>query len=287
VISGTNTYSVQHTLVIYSLPTITLAQSSLTTCITSNIPLYSKPINLTAAGGTSYKWNPPFNPLAGNPNGPVNTVRPAMNFCYSVTGQDANGCKATAVTCITVIPRFNIQVSPIYTLICRSLDIHEYAVLEAKMPSSPAVGIPASHSYSWTGGIIGGILTSPFSSTVAVSPSAINTYTAEMLDSLNCVSLPGLSIVDIENCTDISENSVNYNFLMHPNPVSDKLTIELKAIEHEKISLSIFNFLGQIVYSVKELSQKRELDVSFLPGGIYFLNLQSNSKQKTVKFIKE
>src|SRR5690606_10682445 len=117
----------------------------------------------------------------------------------------------------------------------------------------------------WTGGVVGGILTSPQSSTVAVSPSAINSYTAEIRDSLNCVSLPAMVTVDVENCTGILENDRNLNLSVYPNPVGDKLTIELKGTLKEKMQFDLINSFGWTVYSADELSSTQELDTSFLP----------------------
>lgn len=286
-ISGTNTYSVQNTVSVSPTPTITLSQSSYTTCIANNSPLFSRPVQLHATGGVSYTWNPSFSSLTGPPNGPQQTVRPTSNFCYSVTGQNGLGCKGTAVACLTVIPRFTIQVSPQYSLICKTLKIHEYAILEAKNPTSPVAGLVSSYTYSWTGGVIGGILTNPLSSTVAVSPSAINTYTVEMLDSLYCISLPAMATVDVENCTNTLENDQNLHLSVYPNPVKDKLSIELKGTSKEKIQFDLINSLGQPVVIINELNSRQELDVSHLPKGIYFLKLQTETQQEVYKVIKE
>lgn len=290
VTSGTITTSVQHSVTINPLPLITLTQSSSTTCITSNFPMFSKPVHLSATGGLTYTWNPPPSPnmIGGSPNGSGNDVRPGVNSCFTVTGQDANGCKAMAVACVTVAPRFNIQVSPIYTLICRTLDINEYAILKADNPSALAVGLPSSYTYSWTGGVIGGILTSPLSSTIAASPSAINTYTAEMLDSLHCVSLPAMATIDVENCTDILESSLaSKDLSVYPNPVKDKLQLNSNSFELKVQKLTIRNSLGQVVYIQDELKNKQEIDLSFLQAGMYFLKLQNNSEQRSFKIIKE
>lgn len=88
--------------------------------------------------------------------------------------------------------------------------------------------------------------------------------------------------------TGISENFFENNPVrIYPNPAKDKLNIECEIIETDKIKLSISNSLGQIVYNLNELSQTQQIDISFLPGGVYFLNLQKGIEQKTIKLIKD
>ncbi len=72
---------------------------------------------------------------------------------------------------------------------------------------------------------------------------------------------------------------------MYPNPVKDKLTLEFDNATSN--NLYITNTLGQIVYSVNTVNSKEELDLSFLPIGIYYLKIQNNSTQKVFKVIKE
>jgi hypothetical protein len=284
VTSGTTVTSCQNSVTAVPLPTITLAQSSFTTCITNNFPLFSKPIHLIATGGLTYTWNPPITPLAGNPNGASNDVRPTANACFSVTGQDANGCKAMASTCVTVIPRFTINVSPTNTMMCRNgfsgpnTDVE----LIANNPSSPAYGLPGSCTYSWTGG---GILTPPYSATVYVAPLTTATYTAEIKDSLGCVSLPAMVTVSVQNCTGILKNSLDdKDLFVYPNPVKDKLSLLINSKSAE-LKLKLTNSSGQTVKELENL--ETEIDVSYLTPGIYFLSVESFGKRKICKIFKE
>ncbi len=88
--------------------------------------------------------------------------------------------------------------------------------------------------------------------------------------------------------TDIRENAFNeHSVNIYPNPIKDKLTLKCEVIEPEKITLSISNFLGQSIYSVNGLSESQEIDIGFLPGGVYFLRLQNSSGQRVFKILKE
>lgn len=283
VTSGTFNTSVQNSVTVLTLPTITLAQNSLTTCIANNFPLFSKPVHLTATGGQTYTWNPPFTSQTGNPNGPANDVRPPSNACFSVTGEDATGCKAMASICVTVIPRFTINISPSNTLICQNGFSGQgvYAELIANNTSSPAYGLPATHSYSWTGG---NILTPPFSATIDVAPFTTSTYTAEIRDSINCVSQPAMVTVSVQNCTGTLQNTLEYDLLVYPNPVCDNLYIKSNAFK--SYDLVMINLLGKIIYYRKNILEIHEIDFRLLPAGLYYLKVINSDGEKSFKLMK-
>jgi hypothetical protein len=282
--SGTFSSTYQASTTVLPLPNITLTQNAFTTCVTSNFPKYSKPVHLMAGGGISYYWNPPFSSMIGNQNGPGQDARPAVNSCFSVTGIDANGCKAMASICITVTHQFTITVSPTNTFICKVIDVDEFVKLTAFNPTPPSLGLPSTHNYSWTACGIGGVLTSPFSASVAVSPSSTCTFTAEMLDSVNCISLPAHATVIVHNCNGFYElNSSDLDFTIFPNPVHDLLNIRSLKVSQHETSLSIVNNLGETIYKDDHFNFTRSIDLTYLSSGIYFLKLD----QKTIKFIKQ
>lgn len=73
---------------------------------------------------------------------------------------------------------------------------------------------------------------------------------------------------------------------LFPNPAQDKLFIQMDRIDHS-INVSVFNTAGQI--QLKQSLQQnndRFMDISQLLPGLYFMNIKSNNKSKTLKFIK-
>ncbi|MDF2439013.1 MAG: Bilirubin oxidase [Bacteroidota bacterium] len=71
--------------------------------------------------------------------------------------------------------------------------------------------------------------------------------------------------------------------LVYPNPVNDLLTIQLNA-STETFTTEIVNVLGeQIIKS----SNSKNIDVSFLTEGVYFIYLHQDNKITVMKFIKE
>ncbi len=71
-----------------------------------------------------------------------------------------------------------------------------------------------------------------------------------------------------------------------PNPISNKLYFGLNKYDY-KFDLSIFSAYGECVIQNSNADLNQSLDVSFLKAGVYFVKIQNQSSQKTIKVIKE
>jgi hypothetical protein len=87
----------------------------------------------------------------------------------------------------------------------------------------------------------------------------------------------------------LKDNSAIINGIkVYPNPIKDKLTIEIENKDMQKLKLSILNTLGQSVNFKQEiLNSKTKLDLSDFGSGIYYLKIHDHSIQKVFKIIKE
>ncbi|SRX55788.1 T9SS type A sorting domain-containing protein [Aequorivita sp. CIP111184] len=74
------------------------------------------------------------------------------------------------------------------------------------------------------------------------------------------------------------------NFSYYPNPTRDKLMLKHTATITE---ISISNLLGQNILDLHPQNSDVELDLSFLPKGIYLLTVSASENRKTIKIIKE
>lgn len=82
-------------------------------------------------------------------------------------------------------------------------------------------------------------------------------------------------------------NTIEFNqelVSIYPNPVSDILNIEANNVE--LTSIKVFSLQGQLVKEFKNLD-KRNLDLSELKKGLYFIALKSDRGEVIKKFIKE
>lgn len=77
-------------------------------------------------------------------------------------------------------------------------------------------------------------------------------------------------------------------FKAYPNPVLDLITIEKSEIFNEDDSISIIDFMGQLVkvVPVKIGSNKTEIILQSLESGIYLIETVSNGEKSTQKIVK-
>lgn len=78
----------------------------------------------------------------------------------------------------------------------------------------------------------------------------------------------------------------NFDFKYYPNPLTDKLTIEFLKDRFDVERISIINSLGQVVYQMDNPNSKQQIDLSFLPGAVYYLRLEGNFLRKIFKLVK-
>jgi len=87
------------------------------------------------------------------------------------------------------------------------------------------------------------------------------------------------------------KNDLNNNYLISPNPTNKNLSIHLKNEWIGTINLQIFDLFGNKVYNqnfyIDALHSKLLIDTSFLPLGLYLLQLQNDKSRQTFKIIKQ
>lgn len=85
--------------------------------------------------------------------------------------------------------------------------------------------------------------------------------------------------------TGLNDNYLdNLGLQIYPTPVKDKLHLEY---DQSDLKLEITNSLGQTIYSPSEPLTEKEIDLSFLNNGVYFVKIQNSESQKIVKLIKD
>lgn len=175
--------SAQSIVSVYSNPTITV-----------NSPTVCNGVNatLTASGGTSYVWQP-----GGTTTNPLPAFPVTADVSYTVTGTDANGCSANAVSNVKLAQGLNVTISGSGAGFC---------------PASPAIpGSGGSEtltasgatSYTWTPSTG---LDNANSATVIATPSATTTYTVNGSDANGCTGS------DTETVTLLTLDDVQFSY---------------------------------------------------------------------------
>jgi hypothetical protein len=102
---------------------------------------------------------------------------------------------------------------------------------------------------------------------------------------------PQYSYYYIDDITLIDQATVGINefnktnsFVIYPNPTNSILNIRGKNQQLQNTTIEIRNTLGQIVYFDVYAAQ---IDISYLPSGIYFITLNTKETKRTIKFVKE
>ncbi|TAL63160.1 MAG: T9SS type A sorting domain-containing protein [Bacteroidetes bacterium] len=96
----------------------------------------------------------------------------------------------------------------------------------------------------------------------------------------------GLQLLNWDLVSGIENNNVeNLHLKIFPNPVSEKLTIELPAMEDNNYIIKIIDVFGKCFYQSKILNQKSLILNIDLPDGIYFMSVKNKRQNFTKKLI--
>ena len=84
----------------------------------------------------------------------------------------------------------------------------------------------------------------------------------------------------------IEKNNVQVKAAVYPNPVSDELHISLPYdAQQVPATISLFDYAGHTVKSMKATGVENTLNVSSLANGVYLLNVNSAQAKKTFKVV--
>jgi hypothetical protein len=252
-ISGNNGYSITTAAVasgIFSLmaqnacgvsiQTLSIfAYQNPTVSVNSGTICSGKTFTLAPSGAISYLYS----------DGPL--VSPTVTSSYTVTGISSDGCKAKALSTITVFP------SPILTVENSTVCLGELATFS----------VSGATNYTW-------LPTNVSTPVFTVLASSSGNYSVVGTDLNSCSSSKTFSLL-VDECTGIKEaERMQVGIKIIPNPNSGKFVIEFKEDGLKKMRLS--NHLGQLIQIIISENQKQEIDISTFAKGIYYLNAASD-----------
>jgi hypothetical protein len=83
--------------------------------------------------------------------------------------------------------------------------------------------------------------------------------------------------------TGIRENESNVALHVYPNPANNQLNIETNGaiIQH----IDVIDVLGNV--TISRTTDKSAIDISFLPAGIYTINVSTNAGMARQQFVKQ
>lgn len=131
-------------------------------------------------------------------------------------------------------------------------------------------------------------------SSTSASPTHIytsdSTYHVRMIATNGCgADTIKIDIVVIGSYVDMMSNS--FNVTCYPNPVQEKLALEITDLAGEKINVRLITVLGSEIFSETIIASgnmfKKEYDLSNFSKGIYFLKTECVSGSRIIKIIVE
>ena len=206
-------------------------------------------VTLQVTGAVTYSWD------MGVTEGVIFAPATAGLNQYTVTGTDANGCENTDVV--------DVQVND---LVFGAAITNEVAGNDGAINLTISGGT-GTNTINWSNG----------ATTEDISGLTVGTYTVTVDDGV-CVDSATYSIVNVLGI----DNDDLMNFQVYPNPTNGDVTITLDGV----FSVEVVNVLGEIVLSEQALNSVY-FSLGDIESGTYFVTVQNELKQKTVKLIKQ
>ncbi|MBA2611065.1 MAG: SBBP repeat-containing protein [Bacteroidetes bacterium] len=214
-------------------------------------------------GANSYTWT-----LPGSWNGTsgTNTIGIVANTSsgnLTVTANNICGQSAQQTLNITVYALPSVTITTSNTLVC----IGNTATLNAT----------SATSYTWGSGAN--------TSSIVITPTVNTVYSLNVSDIHGCVNSFAFNQFT-DPCLGIKNNPAALNGIkIYPNPVGALLRIETQ--NEGLIFLTMYNALGQIVFTESINSQQATLNIAHLPKAIYLVNVTQGNSIGNYKLVKE
>jgi hypothetical protein len=241
-----------------AMATVTVANSLTVTISGNNTVCSGSPINLAAGGANTYTWST---------SAQTNTIAPTptANTTYSVIGAGGS-CTNSAQLSVTVNPVPNFTITSSHSIACTG---QQFTL------SSSDASLP---SYTWAS--VSSTVSGSSNDKRITNLSITTTFTLTGQAANGCTNI-ALYTQNVSPCTSIASFAPRKNeMIIYPNPTNGKITIV--SIQKER-AISIFNSLGQLIYSAEMKEEKIEVDLSKMAKGIYFVRTGTETK----KIIKE
>ncbi|CAN5917097.1 hypothetical protein BH11BAC7_BH11BAC7_24440 [soil metagenome] len=241
------------TVTVNTLPTVVANATATTVCANT-------PVTLSGSGATTYTWTSSVTDNVA--------FNPTVTDTYTVTGTDGNGCMNTDNITVTVNPLPVVTVSfPMDTVCYNSGNV-------TLMGESPAGG-------TWSGTGVSGSAFDPQVGglgwdMINYSFTDGNGCTGSLTDSLN---------VDI--CNGIIPQATVSNVTIYPNPNEGQFTIQLPSVPQGTVKVELTNSLGQLIDSFIMTSTSKEINISTLESGVYFVRVMEGNNISVHRVVKQ
>lgn len=182
---------------------------------------------------------------------------------YSVTVNDANNCFTSASGTISNVGQLSVAQFTASQTIINKGDCINFTDQSSNNPTS----------WSWT--FSGG---NPSSSTLQnltnICYNTVGNYQASLTVSNSCGSdtESKINYIVVNLVNSIEDFNFSNSIKIYPNPVNDKIIVQLE--KSETATIILFNIFGEKIFE-KDFSEEIEINFSEYSEGVYFLSLQT------------
>ena len=218
-------------------------------------------VTLTASGGYAYTWSPStgLNTTIGD----TVIADPTATVTYIVDVEAKGGCTTTDTSVITVFPSPTVPTITISatgdSLISSASSYNQWYFNDVAITDSiRPVLVIKGHSKGW--------------------------YFVQVTNPANGCSSNSDSTTSINQLA-----LINDQLSVYPNPFNNSISIKINSLVANvgEWNLQITDVLGQTVYIQRSLNYSNEIDLSYLPGGIYFISILNKADTVVVPVVKQ
>jgi Secretion system C-terminal sorting domain len=257
-VCGTDTADASIT--VNGLPTVSASANDSSLCA-------GESVTLNGAGASTYVWD------NGVANGIATT--PSATTLYTVIGTDANGCTNTA--------SLNIVVNP---LPVASYTVSDPDTFCAKKPVT-LTGTPAGGVFSMLQGAASSLTGFIFNPQTTGTYKVVYSYTDG--NGCNDTAVKTFVITCVTGFESIAAKGIT-NVSIVPNPSNGVFEVQINNALSDNAIIKMMSFEGKVLAQTKhDLKQdnKIAMDINQYANGIYFVNINMNGSNKTVKIVKQ
>ncbi len=210
--------------------------------------------------GTGFIWSPAFGLDATAGDSVV--ASPTTTTTYTISGIDSVGCASTGADVVTIIPSPN---KPIFSQNGNVLTSSSEYDNQWYRNDTLLVGDTSQNLIITIGG--------EYRVTVTNEANGCSTSS----DSMN-IKTTGINQL----------SAISSQLSVYPNPFSSDLFIKInsRAGDINDWSLQVTDVLGQTVYSKQVLNYDNDINLSNLPGGMYFITVVNKTNREVFSGIK-
>ncbi len=236
-------------IIVHDLPVVTSIGSDTVLC-------HGESLILTGEGAVTYEWG-------GGVIDDEAFIPDVGEHVYTVTGTDDNGCEDTAS--IEIIVNDNPAISS-------TTVIPELFGEDGSIDITISGGTPA-YSFDWDNDGTG-----DFDDDEDLTSISGGTYIVVVEDEAGCTVTHSVTVNSLLNIEDDQTSELT----VYPNPTASLITISLEgAFEY-----CLFNNDGKLLGCNKGFN-KVQIDFSEFADGIYFVEITSESRNRSVQLIKQ